>query len=322
MYKGYIGTYNTDSTKGIYSFSFEEESGRLSDPALFFAADDAKCVDIERGKLFITLHHGENGGMAVLNAQTAQLQDAVYLEHKTPCFIKYADNLIYTANYHDGTVMIYQIRNFAAELVKRIDIMPKAGCHQVILHGHYIIVPCLLLDEVRIFDANDDYKQVKTIPFPAGTGPRHGIFNADHSRFYLVSELSNELFAFDVDGLDFKPSGKVPLLDRQQAKTSSGAAIRLSKDEQKLYISTRGADLLSVVSFNELNQPGLIQQVSCGGSHPRDFLLSDDERFLLCVNRDSDDLVSFSIEQPSGKIGGIVSKISVPHGVGITISKI
>ena len=318
MQTGYIGTYNSAAGRGIYSFKFDEQTGKLSGGESFYAADDAKCVALHGDKLFITLSHEGKGGTAVLNAATGQLQDAVLEEHKTPCFIKYENGFIYTANYHDGTVMVYRLQNFALELVKRIDIMPKAGCHQVITHGNYIIVPCLLLDELRIFDAHSDFELVKTISFTKGTGPRHGVFNAAHTKFYLVSELTSELFVFDVKNLSFELQSRTPLLNVQQAAESATAAIRLSKDEQRLYISTRGADLLTVISFNEMNQPCFMQQTSCGGSHPRDFLLSDDEKYLLCVNRDSDDLISFALDS-DGKIGAVADTLTVPHGVGIAL---
>lgn len=77
-------------------------------------------------------------------------------------------------------------------MTKRIDIQTKAGCHQVILHDDYLLIPCLLMDEIRIFKRSEDFALVKILKFPQGTGPRHGVFNSEHTRFYLVSELSNE----------------------------------------------------------------------------------------------------------------------------------
>lgn len=321
MQKGYIGTYNTEFSRGVYSFSFDEQTGRLFDARAFCSADDAKCVDAGGGYLFAGFSRDGSGGMALADCDTGRILSSYLAEHKPPCFIKYADGFIYTANYHDGTVMAYRLLDSAIELVKRIDIMPKAGCHQVIVHGRYIIVPCLLLDELRIFDSKNDFSLVKIMPFDKGTGPRHGIFNAAHSRFYLVSEYSNELFAFEADGLSFNLTKRINLLSAEQQPGSSSAALRLSPDERYLYISTRGADLLTVISLQDKNSPCTIQQISCGGRHPRDFTLAGDGRYLLCVNRDSDDLISFSIDSISGRIGRIIDRLPVPHGVGICMKE-
>lgn len=321
MQKGYIGTYNTEHSRGVYSFSFDEQTGRLHDARALCSADDAKCVDIGGGYLFAGLSRDGKGGMALLNCDTGRILSSYLAEHKPPCFIKYENGCIYTANYHDGTVMVYRLRDSDIELVKRIDIMPKAGCHQVVVHGRYIIVPCLLLDELRIFDSENDFSFVKAISFDKGTGPRHGIFNAAHSRFYLVSEYSNELFTFEVNDLSFDLVNRINLLSAEQKQGSSSAALHLSPDGQYLYISTRGADLLTVLSLQAENVPRIIQQIQCGGSHPRDFMLAGGGKYLLCVNRDSDDLISFSVDSLSGRIGRIIDKLPVPHGVGICLKE-
>lgn len=321
MQKGYIGTYNTEHSRGVYSFSFDEQTGRLHDARAFCSADDAKCVDIGGGYLFAGLSRDGKGGMASLDCDTGRILSSYLAEHKPPCFVKYEDGFIYTANYHDGAVMVYRRGDSGVELVKRIDIMPKAGCHQVAVHGRYIIVPCLLLDELRIFDRENDFSFVEAIPFDEGTGPRHGIFNAAHSRFYLVSEYSNELFTFEVNDLSFDLVNRINLLSADRREGSSSAALRLSPDERYLYISTRGADLLTVLSLQDEGSPRIIQQTACGGSHPRDFMLAGGGRYLLCVNRDSDDLISFSVDSFSGRIGHIIDRVSVPHGVGICLKE-
>lgn len=320
MMTGYIGTYNTDTTKGIYSFSFNNLTGKISDIKPFFSADDAKCVDYFNNKLIITAHKDNKSGIALIDIATQELLDEIYLENKTPCFIKHDNNFIYTANYHDGVVIVYQLINNKFKLIKKIDIQPKAGCHQVILYQHYLVVPCLLIDEIRIFDVNDNYNLVKTLKFPQGTGPRHGIFNHDFSHFYLISELSSEFFDFQVYDLNFKLNHKLNLLSPDRLEGTSSAAIRLTKDNRYIYISTRGADLLTVISLEQT--PTIIQQINAGGAHPRDFILSDDEHYLLVVNRDTDDISSFAINTINGKICSLVSTQKIPHGVGITLNNI
>lgn len=318
---GYLGTYNTTSSKGIYQFSFDEQSGKITDIHSILLINDSKCVVLSDGVLISSINLDDESGIALFDAKTHTLLDSALYEHKTPCFIKYYNHFIYTANYHDGVVMVYKLISSTLKLVKRIDIKPKAGCHQVILHDHYLIVPCLLLDEIRIFDMENDFQLVKTLKFDHVTGPRHGIFNHDHTRFYLVSELSSEFFVYQVNGLDFKLLHKLPLLPQDKVRTSSTAAIRLTKNEQYIYVSTRGADLLTVIDVTK-ETPVIIQQTNCGGSHPRDFILSPDEKYLLVANRDSDNFVSFALDQATGKITDKISEQSVPHAVGITLENV
>lgn len=318
MFTGYIGTYNTETTKGIYSFSFDEQTGTISNVVPFFSADDAKCVDNYEHNLIITTKKQGKCGIALIDIATKSLIDEILLEDNSPCFVKYNNGFIYTANYHDGVVMVYKVVNNKLTLVKKIENCPKAGCHQVVLYQNYLIVPCLLLDEVRIFDTTKDFALVKTLHFPQGTGPRHGIFNQDESHFYLVSELSSEFFDFEVgDNLEFNLKTKLHLLPEEKLPGSTTAAIRMTNDNKFIYVSTRGADVITVINIEKT--PTIIQQVSAYGSHPRDFLLSNDENYLLVVNRDSDDLSSVLRDKQTGKLLNSITTEKLPHGVGIIL---
>ena len=139
MLTGYIRTYNTASTKGIYQFSYEENSGKISDIQSFLSIDDAKCVDRYENILIITTSKNNKSGIALVDISTKTILDEILLENSSPCFVKHHDDFIYTANYHDGVVMVYQIVNNKLKLIKQISIQNKAGCHQVVLYKNYLI---------------------------------------------------------------------------------------------------------------------------------------------------------------------------------------
>ena len=92
--------------------------------------------------------------------------------------------------------------------------------------------------------------------------------------------------------------------------------MRLSQDGRFLYVSTRGIDLLSVFRLDG-GAPALLQQRPCGGSHPRDFALSPDGDWLLCLNRDSGSLASFPVDRGTGLLGP--SRCSAPVAQGSAI---
>ena len=71
MIKGYIGTYDTPNTKGIYQFNFDEQSGKVFDMKSFYPVNDAKCVVLAKDKLIITMNKDSKSGIALLNKDTA-----------------------------------------------------------------------------------------------------------------------------------------------------------------------------------------------------------------------------------------------------------
>ena len=84
------------------------------------------------------------------------------------------------------------------------------------------------------------------------------MFNRAHTKLYVVSELSNELFIFNVNKNQFKLEQTLSVLpeashlasadgvskkERESVKKAepAAAAIRLTSDEKFLYISIRGS---------------------------------------------------------------------------------
>ncbi len=242
-------------------------------------------------------------GAALVGFQGEVLSQAAY-EDCTSCFVTADQGEIYTANYHKGTVSRLFLRDRTLEYEDTTLIRRKAGCHQVLLWKDRILVPCLFLDEVRIFDR--DMNPAGRIAFPAGTGPRHGVFSKDGRRLYLVSELSNELFVISTG--DWTIQSHISILPGGETHKKDTAAVRLSADESMLYVSTRTMDLLSVVDLRG-DTPRLAQNVSCGGQHPRDFIRV--ENWLLAANRFSGTVDSFAL-RGDGTIAEKTGETEIP----------
>ena len=355
---GFLGTYASPESLGIYRFTIDLRNGAMSYPELYYEAPDCKYLSLKDSLLASPLKREDRSGICLLdtahNKGDAPASPAAedFEESSPACYVAQDDHYIYTANYHEGTVLIYEIKYEAGshgqkkqpgrpypELVKRIHIAPRAGCHQILFHSHYMIVPCLLLDKVMVFDCQRDFSLVSELAFDAGTGPRHGIFDRDHKHFFLVSELSNQLFAYRLEEYTAPGAGSshtgisLPGFSMRLLHTSSilppdaiyeappaSAAIRLSPDERFLYVSTRFAEVITVFKLDH-GRPCQIQQTGCGGIHPRDMILTPDGRYLLVANRTQGGLVSFQINQETGQLMDICSRVPAPEAVSIVLSQ-
>lgn len=318
--KGYIGTYHSPQSKGLYEFYFHPESGELTRPKLFLEAKNAKCASLYGNTLAAPLECDDGCGVCMTDIHTLCKPTYHLLEEKnTSCYITQDDTYIYTANYHEGHVLIYRKQSGRLELTKNIPVAPFAGCHQVLLYGNYLLVPCLELDMIYIYDCCAGFSLAGEIPFPKGSGPRHGVFHPDGTLFYVVCERSNEVFTFQVESdCHFQLKHRISTLPNPGNGESTSSAIRLTKDGRFLCVSVRGADLITVYSLSE-GIPSPLQYASCQGQHPRDFILSPDERFLLCANRFSNEIVSIPRSPHTGLLGSSCSRITVHEGVGILL---
>ena len=62
--------------------------------------------------------------------------------------------------------------------------------------------------------------------------------------------------------------------------------------------------------------PGsLLETVPSGGKHPRNFNLTPDGRWLLCANRDTDNVVIFRVDPKTGRLTPTGHQITVPQAV-------
>lgn len=321
--QGFIGTYASEKSLGLYRFSVDTDSGTVTKPQLYFQADDAKCMDFFHGYLAAPVESQGAAGMVLVKREEDRgiLAHQVMEEANAACFLTHDEEYLYTANYHQGHVLLY--REEQGRLIReyKLQAAPKAGCHQVILRGQRILVPCLKLDKILVFDRTGRRQQTGEITFPRGSGPRHGIFSKDGEDFYVVGEKSCSLFCFRVSVEEKEPRfqlmEEIPLYENK-GDGYAAAAIRLSPDGRFLYISVRGADELVVFGLAD-GRRSIIQHSSSGGKHPRDFLLTPDGRFLLVVNRSSSQLVSFPRDGETGLLGRPVSRETVYEGVGILL---
>lgn len=317
---GYIGTYTTGRSQGIYRFTFDPDTGTLSEPVLFAAVRNPKCVARKGSILASAIELEGRAGVALWDARHPCTPPFSMCcpEKQTPCHLRFSGSSLLAANYHEGLFTVYRTDSHNLSCATQIACGKKAGCHQSLGRRGFILIPCLEQDQVRIFDRKFSPRGV--ILFPAGSGPRHGIFHPKDRTLWMVTERSHELYHFNYADTRYQLLQQVSILpkDHPEYAASTTAAIRLSPDGRFLYTSTRGADIMSVFAL-DADGAHLIQQVPCGGKHPRDFILSDDGRYVLVLCRDSDDLFSFPRDAETGKLGEIVSHIHVPEGSSICL---
>ena len=132
-----------------------------------------------------------------------------------------------------------------------------------------MMVPCLLLDKVMVFDCQKDFTLVSELAFDKGTGPRHGIFDRDHQAVLPCQRAEQPGFCVQSDrkraaGTDSShnsislPDFSMKLLqicpilplDAVYEEPPASAAIRLSPDQRFLYVSTRFAELITVFKIS------------------------------------------------------------------------
>lgn len=309
MITGFVGTYASMKSKGLYRFQFDERHHCFLEKQLYFEAEDVKYVSYMDGVLAFPCRRKQ---AQLITLQNQKVSCAKSEEQDVAVYVIQDQQFIYTVNYHDGVLIRYDKASLMLD--KKVFIQKEAGCHQVLLFDDRVMVPCRLLDALYIYDRKD-LKLQQILSFPNRSGPRHGAAADNGKTLYVVSENTSELFL-----LHKEPSMHIvkSLTLLKEGKQWGAAAIRLSNDERFLYISVRGSNQVIVVDTAAWQ---VIQRVSSHGDHPRDLALSREERYVFVINRTCGTMAVFSRDYKCGRLEDLHTETTIEQGVSIVFEE-
>jgi len=107
---GYYGTYATPESQGLYRFDFDPETGRLENRQLAYPALDCKYLSCHGSTLACPVSQNDRAGLCLLelDAGALLLMGTAMTEGVTANYVTQDDDYVYTANYHEGGVLIYK----------------------------------------------------------------------------------------------------------------------------------------------------------------------------------------------------------------------
>lgn len=176
--------------------------------------------------------------------------------------------------------------------------------------NRFVFVCDLGMDRIYVYDFDVATGSLSPAATPfvetaPGAGPRHLAFHGNGRWVYAINELNGTVtqYEWDADAGVLTPKGSVDTLPEGFSGENTTAEILVHPSNRFLYGSNRGHDSIAVYSVDEDNgSPSLIQRVSSGGAHPRNFTLDKEGRLLVVANRDSDNIVFFEVDVEAGKI--------------------
>jgi 6-phosphogluconolactonase len=329
LLKIFIGTYTAGRSRGIYASVLNTEKDVLT-PAVLAAETPSPsylCLDAYGQHIYAA---GEKAGDGSVSGWTVK-NDAIIpggtvraagggLCHLTT---DSGGRLLFAVSYSDGTIQTFGVTSDGSIgsllcTVQHKGSGPVKG-RQDMAHPHSVwltpdenvLCVCDLgLDTLLSYNINYQSGGLRHRPdwdvsFPPGSGPRHLVFSPNNKYAFVLTELSREVY-----GLSFHPekgfiiveSRRLPEIHKDASEPSLGAAIRITGDGKYLYASNRGDDSIALICLDSQNRMTDVQRFETHGAHPRDFILCDDDRYLLCANRTSGTIVLFLRSPQDGSL--------------------
>ncbi len=340
----FIGTYTNGQSKGIYVYRFHEATGTGTEVSTMQAKNPSYLCLSADGKHLYATDENEVGGavgayafepatgrLAYLNTQSSQGTCPCYVaEDKT-------GKWVFVANYCSGSLSALPVNTDgslapAAQTIQQYGKGPDTA-RQESAHVHstifspdekYLLAADLGTDKEHVYAFHPGQNSPLSEPHDSaatlkpGTGPRHIAFHPTKPLVYIIGELTGTVDGFHFDSL----SGKLTHFQRIRTTPESfrgfagSADIHIRADGKFLYASNRGdANTLAVFSIRKDGKLENRQYISVKGKHPRNFVIDPTSRFLLVANRDTDNIVVFSIDPLTGLLKDTGKQIRIPNPV-------
>ncbi|OEE73138.1 lactonase family protein [Vibrio ordalii] len=327
----YIGTYTDapSSSNGVELIELNTITGELSVLQEVMATRNPSYL-LETTKGFYTFNEVE----ASDNPQLIHINKGSVSQ--VPLSGSYACNLAIdakqrycaVAHYGSGNVNIVRLDDTGKPELCIADLWingqgPNAErqtsphAHQVVFlkQSSQLVVVDLGSDAIHFFAINSDnqaFSLAQTVEMPAGSGPRHVVFNHAETRAFVVCELSETLVTLVFSGTQWQIETECDLLPNE-AKSGAAAAIKLSPDERFLYASCREQNKIVLFELCQ-PQPQWIAAFDVGGQFPRDFTLSADGDWLLVASQHSNTITSYRRDETTGRLvaSGFSCKVGAP----------
>ncbi|MDR0976852.1 MAG: lactonase family protein [Prevotellaceae bacterium] len=303
-----VGTYTDGSSRGIYSFRFNQATGEATaldsadivNPSYLTTSADGRFVyavsETEDTTAAVSAFalDAESGKFRLLNRQPACAG--------SPCYIATDGRVLLTANYGGGSMGVFGVERNGT--VGRIDTLfegstggtdaerqatPHVHCAVFSPDGKYIFATDFSADRLLRFvvhpGSNVPYLSDEHIALTPETGPRHLTFSPNGRFAYLIGELSGMVTAFSYDDGTLTPLQTITA-DTLHARGS--ADIHLSPDGRYLYASNRlQGDGVAIFAVD--SETGRLAKAGYQptGVHPRNFCITPNGAFLLVGCRDS-----------------------------------
>lgn len=330
-----VGTYTNGSSKGIYSFKFNQNTGsatpvgqlELSNPSYLSVSKNGKTIyavsedGTKDDAVSAIAFDRKSGEMHLINKQLTY--------GEAPCYVESNGKMVFTANYTGGSLSAFPIskdgslqpmkQQFFGE-AHHVDSIRQDQPHihtaRILPGRNTLMVSDFSADRLLLFHISKDGSLTNlgvTIPVADGTGPRHIEMDRKGHMLYVLGELSGEVTVFGKSKGLWK---RVQTIASDEVGGRGSADIHLSSDGRFLYTSNRlKNDGIAIFAVNK--KKGTLQKVGYQktGIHPRNFNITPNGKFLLCACRDSNIIQVFEIDKKTGLLKDTHQDISVDKAV-------
>ncbi|MFZ0594993.1 MAG: lactonase family protein [Bryobacteraceae bacterium] len=347
----YVGTYTNKTSKGIYAFRFQSESGDLMPLGLVAETPNPTYLALSANHRFLyavneeSNYQGTHSGLVssfAIDHLTAKLKplNSVASAGSGPCHlaVDHTGSDLFVANYGSGSAASFRLSptGLIGAPVSQFQFSghgpdakrqegPHAHCTTVSPDNRYVLVNDLGLDRIVVYRLDPATAKLTPNDPPywsakPGSGPRHLAFHPKEPFAYSVNEMASTV---DVLGWDSQTGTltsiqNISALPQDFHGESTAAEIVVDPTGRFVYSSNRGHNSIAMFAVDRAR--GTLTSLGFAatpGREPRNFTLDPTGRWVLVGNQMIGTISLFRRDLETGMLSPAGKTTSIDQAVSI-----
>jgi len=337
-YVAYISTYTHGDKHGIKIYDVDMEKGRFIEKDKVEITNSSYVTISHNGRYLYSITDFGVESYLILEDGSLEFINYAPINGMRGCYLSsdYTDSFLFVAGYHDGKLTVLRLKpdGSIGEITDEIyhkglgsiaerNFRPHINCAKMTHDNKYLMVADQGMDHVNVYRldrSNGKVLLADVIRSDMESAPRHVKSSKDGRFIYIVHEWKCYIDVYSYEDKHNQPVFEkiqtVETCKREKGSSNAASALTFSEDYQYL-LSTNAGDN-SAVLFKVDQETGMLSQIFClpvSGEYPKDAALFPDNRNLVSLNHESNDVTFFHVDIESGTMvmNGPPIKVDVPN---------
>jgi 6-phosphogluconolactonase len=325
-----VGTQTAEpsTSKGIYSYRFNAETGELIQIGLAVEAENPTFLVLGPRERFVyavnEVRQGTVSGFS-FGKKSMRLQEISKVSSNgggpTHVAVDHTGRCVFAANYGGGSVASFQVNDNGqlSEAVSFFQYSADEEKHERKPHAHrvtvspdnrFLLVNDLGLDVIHVYRLDASTAKLSPHDPPlwrakTGYGPRALQFHPNGRLAYCVNELKPTVNVLGWDGERGVLTTLQDIALVPEGYTGNAAPSDIAFDRKMMfaYVASRLDDFTATFAVSPMDgKLTMLDKTSCGGKRPRHLALDPTDRWLLIANQDTDTIAVFARDPNNGRL--------------------
>jgi len=337
-YVAYVSTYTHGDSHGIKIYDVDMEKGRFIQKSEVEITNSSYVTISKSGKYLYSITDFGVEAYTILKDGNLEFINFAPINGMRGCYIStdYTDSFLFVAGYHDGKLTILKLNADGSigeitdeiyhkglgSLVER-NFRPHINCARMTHDNKYLLVADQGMDHVNVYRLDTNTGKVTladVIRSDLESAPRHVKISKNGKFIYIIHEwkccIESYSYREENNQPMFEKMQSIPTCAKERGSLNAASALTFSTDYNYLLATNAGDNTVTVYSVDQ--ETGWLTESFClpiSGEYPKDAALFPNNKFLVALNHETNDLTFFRVNMENGTMvmNGPSIKVDVPN---------